>query len=177
MACIAKGKAEKKYEFGSKLAIGVSQKSNVIMAAVSFRGNPNDNKTLEKPLEQQERMTGIRAKNAYVDRGYKSQQIGETQVISPSNGNGKSTAEKAKLRKSFRRRAAIEPDIGHLKTDFGMGRNYLKGEAGDQINAMLAASAFNFKSWMRKAAAKLIFVINCIRWYWQMTTDEGYRRF
>lgn len=158
-ACIAKGKEHKKYEFGSKVAFAVSQKSNVVMAAVSFRGNPNDNQTLEKPLEQQARMTGVRARRAYVDRGCKSQEIGGTQIVSPSNGKGKSASEKTRLRKGFRRRAAIEPDIGHLKSDFGLGRNYLKGELGDEINAILAASAFNFKSWMRKAINQLIFVL------------------
>lgn len=142
------------------MSVSVSQKSNVMMAAVSFKGNPNDNKTLEKTLEQQERMTGVRPKKAYTDRGYKSQKIGTTEIESPSNGNGKTAAEKARLRKSFRRRAAIEPDIGHLKSDYGLGRNYLKGQVGDEINAMLAASAFNFRSWMRKAIAQLIFVIN-----------------
>lgn len=177
VSCIAKGKEHKKYEFGSKVAFAVSQKSNVIMAAVSFKGNPNDNKTLEKPLEQQERMTGERAKKAYTDRGCKSQQIGKTEVASPSNGEGKTATEKARLRKSFRRRAAIEPDIGHLKSDYGLGRNYLKGEVGDKINAMLAASAFNFRSWMRKAIAELIFAINyCLRWLSKMK-NEAQRQF
>ena len=177
VSCIAKGKEHKKYEFGSKVAFAVSQKSNVMMAAVSFRGNPNDNKTLEKPLEQQERMTGVRAKKAYTDRGCKSQQIGKTEVVSPSNGEGKTATEKARLRKSFRRRAAIEPDIGHLKSDYGLGRNYLKGEVGDAINAMLAASAFNFKSWMRKAIAQLIFAINYwLRWLSKMR-NEAQRQF
>ena len=164
VACIAKGKEHKKYEFGSKVAFSVGQKSNLIKGIVSFRGNPNDNKTLEKTLAQQERMTGERPKNAYTDRGCKSQQIGETKINTPSNGAGKSASEKARLRKSFRRRAAIEPDIGHLKSDFGLERNYLKGEVGDAINAMLAGSAFNFKSWMRKSLAQIIFVINYLNW-------------
>jgi transposase, IS5 family len=163
VSCIAKGKEPKKYEFGSKVSVAASQKSNIILAVKSFKGNPNDNKTLDLTLEQQERMTGVRAKTAIVDRGYKSQKRGETQVFAPSNGAGKTTAEKAKARKYFRRRAAIEPVIGHLKSDFGMGRNYLKGEAGDEINAILAASAFNFKSWLRKSSAKLIFVVNYLK--------------
>ena len=163
VSCIAKGKADKKYEFGSKVSFATSQKSNVIMAAVSFRGNPNDNKTLEKTLEQEERMTGVRAKNAYVDRGYKKQKIGATEIHPPSNGVGKTESEKATIRKKFRRRAGIEPIIGHTKADYGMERNYLKGEAGDAINALLAASAFNFKSWMRKALSQLIFVIKYLK--------------
>jgi hypothetical protein len=70
------------------------------------------------------------------------------------------------LRTCFRRRAAIEPVIGHEKADYGLDRNYLKGEAGDKINAMLAASAFNFRSWMRKAVENLIFVINYLKIWW-----------
>ncbi len=172
VSCIAKGKEEKKYEFGSKVSFGVSQKSNLIMSAVNFKGNPNDNKTLEKTLDQQERMTGVRAKNAYVDRGYKSREIGGTKIHAPSNGVGKTKAERSKLRKSFRRRAGIEPIIGHTKSDFGMERNYLKGEIGDAINAMLAASAFNFKSWMRKAVTQLIFVLNYIKQLWQQFLNQ-----
>lgn len=52
-------------------------------------------------------------------------------------------------REKFRRRAAIEPVIGHLKSDHRMARNYLKGFIGDEINLLLAASAFNLKKWMR----------------------------
>ena len=166
VACIAKGKAHKKYEFGSKVSFSTAQKSNVILAAVNFKGNPNDNKTLEKTLDQQERLTGVRAKKAYVDRGYKTREIGGTLVQAPTNGNGKTKYEKDKLRKSFRRRAAIEPIIGHTKSDFGMDRNYLKGETGDAINAILAASAFNFKSWIRKASQQLIFVLNFLNHIW-----------
>ena len=52
-------------------------------------------------------------------------------------------------RQKFRRRAAIEPIIGHLKSDHRMARNFLKGFKGDEVNLLLAASAFNLKKWMR----------------------------
>ena len=52
-------------------------------------------------------------------------------------------------REKFRRRASIEPVIGHLKSDYRLGRNYLKGFIGDEINLLLAACAFNLKKWMR----------------------------
>ena len=58
--------------------------------------------------------------------------------------------DKRKKRKKFRRRAAIEPVIGHLKTDFRMGQNYLWGENSPQINAFLAATGWNLKKMMRK---------------------------
>ena len=50
----------------------------------------------------------------------------------------------------MRRRAAVEPVIGHLKDDHRMRRNYLKGRSGDRINAVLAAAGYNFsllRSW------------------------------
>jgi IS5 family transposase len=161
--CIAKGKDHKKYEFGSKVSFAVAQKSNVILAAVSFKGNPNDNKTLVETIEQQERLTGVRPKKAFVDRGYKSRMIGTTKVQAPDNGKTRTKAEKKVVRRSFQRRAAIEPIIGHTKSSYGMGRNYLKGEIGDKINAMLAATAFNFKSWMRKAITQFFFVLKLVR--------------
>lgn len=171
VACIAKGKEHKKYEFGSKVAFVVGQKTKIFKAAVSFSGNPNDNQTLEKTLEQQIRLTRVAPKKAYTDRGCKSRQIGETHILTPSNGKGKTASEKAKLRKGFRQRAGIEPAIGHLKSDCGMDRNYLKGEVGDQVNAILAASAFNFRSWMRKEIENLIFVWKYLQliglWGWQ----------
>ena len=44
----------------------------------------------------------------------------------------------------MKRRAAIEPGIGHLKRDHRMDRNRLKGKAGDCINAILSAAGMNF---------------------------------
>jgi transposase, IS5 family len=58
--------------------------------------------------------------------------------------------EKQKARKRFRRRAGIEPVIGHLKSDYRLGRNFLKGKVGDSINLMMAAAAFNFKKLLKQ---------------------------
>ena len=76
---------------------------------------------------------------------------------------------KFKIKKrNFKRRAAIEPIIGHLKQDHRMERNYLKGFIGDQINLLLAATAFNLKKWMRLYfftlfSQNFIFIIACIQ--------------
>lgn len=56
--------------------------------------------------------------------------------------------QKQKKRKHFRRRAAIEPIIGHLKSDHRAARNFLKGQTGDIINFMMAAAGFNFKKFV-----------------------------
>jgi hypothetical protein len=42
--------------------------------------------------------------------------------------------QRDKKRKLCKRRAAIEPIIGHLKSDFRLSRNLLKGQVGDEIN-------------------------------------------
>jgi IS5 family transposase len=47
-----------------------------------------------------------------------------------------------------KRRAAIEPIIGHLKSDFRLSRNLLKGQVGDEINVLMAACAWNLRKWL-----------------------------
>jgi IS5 family transposase len=54
-----------------------------------------------------------------------------------------------KARRLFKRRSAIEPVIGHSKTDHCLGRNYLKGHLGDCLNALLAGCGFNLRKLCR----------------------------
>jgi IS5 family transposase len=73
-----------------------------------------------------------------------------TEISIPGTVLKRDTREEKEIkREKFRRRAAIEPVIGHLKSDHRMARNYLKGFKGDEINLLLAATAFNLKKWMR----------------------------
>jgi IS5 family transposase len=73
-----------------------------------------------------------------------------TNIIIPDINKSKTNYQKQKLRLGFRRRAAIEPAIGHLKSDHRLSRNLYKGIFGDTINVMLAAAAMNFKRMMNK---------------------------
>lgn len=50
---------------------------------------------------------------------------------------------KGVLKRLVKRHSAIEPIIDHLKHDHPLGRNVLKGNQGDRINALLAACGFN----------------------------------
>ena len=86
------------------------------------------------------------------DRGGKGQKkIGNTIISTPSKPLKRDTEyQRRKKRNKFRRRAAIEPVIGHLKTDFRMGQNYLHGTQSPQINAFLAATGWNLKKKMKK---------------------------
>ncbi len=148
--CISKGKEHKKYEFGSKVSIITTKNTGVIIGAINIEKNVHDSKTLEPAIEQQQRLTGITLKNNFVDRGFRGvKEVLGTKIIIPDSGYKERTSyQKQKLRKGFKRRAAIEPKIGHLKQDHRLGRNFYAGIKGDDINVMLAAAAMNFKRMM-----------------------------
>lgn len=162
--CISKGKDHKKYEFGNKSGIVITKTSGIIVGALAFEGNPYDGHTLEPQLQQVEDMLGSLPKTALVDRGYKgTKKVLGVEIRRPESGIGKSAYEKSKDRKRFRRRAAIEPIIGHLKSDYRMMRNYLKGAEGDKVNTLMAAVAFNFMKRLKGIRAEILFVFNLIR--------------
>ncbi len=148
--CISKGKEHKKYEFGSKVSITVTQNSGVIIGALNFSKNLYDGHTLEAAMEQQQRLSGHVLKEVFVDRGYRGiKEAKGTVVHSPKTFSKKITRYRQRqLRKGFSRRAAIEPKIGHLKNDHRLSRNFYKGIKGENINVMLAAAAMNFKRMM-----------------------------
>ena len=82
--CYSKGKEHKRYEFGSKVSILVTQKTGVIVGALNFNSTEHDSKTLEKAFEQYERLTDRDAKNVFVDRGYRGpKKINETNICVP----------------------------------------------------------------------------------------------
>ena len=150
--CMSKGKAHKKYEYGCKASVVLTQKIGIIVGAMTFKTNLYDGHTLNTVIQQVEALTGNSPKTATVDRGYKGKQtIGNTQINIPKPPLKKDNAyQKRKKRKHHRRRAAIEPIIGHLKHDHRAARNFLKGQLGDSINFMMAAAGFNYKKLMKK---------------------------
>lgn len=167
VSCIAKGKDHKKYEFGSKVSFAITKTTNVIVSVVTFRGNPYDGDTLKDTLDFHERITGVRAKEAAVDRGYRGRKtVDGTLIYTPAPAKKQDSAYKKKqARTRFRRRAAIEPIFGHTKYDYRMARNYLKHFAGDEINALMAASAFNFRRWLRKVKLLPDFLFDWVAQY------------
>ena len=150
VCCISKGKEHKKYEFGNKASF-VKTDTGVIVGAMGFR-NEYDGHTLPSVLEQVVKLTGKSPRKAKVDRGYRGKnKVGETDILIPSNPKkSDSYYKRKKLSNAHKKRAAIEPVIGHLKSDHRLNRNYYKGVVGDNINIMLAAAAFNFKRMMNK---------------------------
>lgn len=150
--CIAKGKSHKPYEFGNKVGLITTtrKKRKIILAVKAFLNNPFDGHTIEPLLDQMGDNTIKLPKELVYDRGGKGKsEIKGVKILIPSPPKAKDTEyQKRQKRKKFRTRAAIEPIIGHLKTDFRMAQNYFHGEAGPQINAFMAATAWNLKKMM-----------------------------
>ena len=140
--CIAKGKAGKQYEFGNKVSVAVSSRGGWFVGAKSFTGNPYDGHTLATQMKQVESLIGGQVSEAHVDMGYRGHDYnGAVTVHVDKRRRGRTSRAQWRWMK---RRAAVEPSIGHLKSEHRLERNRLKGVAGDAINAILAAAAMNF---------------------------------
>lgn len=159
--CYSKGKEHKKFEFGSKVSILVDQSTGVIKGALNFTETLHDSKTLPEVLEQYQRLMNKEADEVFVDRGYKGLSTYKTTTIHVPKPD--KNIKKSK-RKKHSKRAAIEPVIGHLKQDYRLCRNYLKGILGDLMNVILAAAAMNFKRvmtlWRTEANTGWILIAN-----------------
>jgi IS5 family transposase len=145
--CIAKGKAHKRYEFGCKTSVATTSKSNWIVGTHALHDNPYDGHTLGGAIEQVERLTGQTPDDVVVDQGYRGHGYAGSAVVHVVRTIPK-RATRA-LRRMLKRRAAIEPTIGHLKSDNRLDRNYLTGREGDRINAVLSAAGYNLRKLLR----------------------------
>jgi IS5 family transposase len=146
--CISKGKAHKRYEFGQKIGVATTNRSNWIVASHLVENNPYDGHTLANTLAIVESVTGASITDAYVDKGYRGHDYtGPAEVHIPGQRN-KDNSRTEKRRR--RRRSAIEPKIGHLKSDHRMDRCFLAGLQGDAINAVLAAAGSNMRKLLRR---------------------------
>ena len=147
--CISKGKAHKRYEFGCKVSVAATSKGGWFLGAMAIHGNPYDGHTLKQALRQVKRV--IREpEHAFVDMGYRGHNYkGDTEVHVDKRRRGRTAKS---LWRWMKRRAAIEPGIGHLKREHRMDRNRLQGMDGDRINAILSAAGMNFYKLLRWAA-------------------------
>lgn len=160
--CIAKGKTHKKYEFGCKVSVATTSRDSWIVGIKAHHGNPYDGHTLPDVLSMVKRMAGSSVKEAYCDRGYRGHTVSGDTIVHIA---GTKRRVSRSLRKWLGRRCAIEPVIGHLKSDTRMERNYLKGALGDIINALLCGSGANIRKliaafflpvdWMAKIGEKM----------------------
>lgn len=148
------GEAHQRYEFAQKVAITTTNCSNWIVGAKLPPNNPHGGHTLSEKTQTIERVTGMTPSDVYVNKGYRGHgSTGPTKVHVAGQAFTNLTRAQ-RLRR--RRRSAIEPIVGHLKSDHRMNRCFLAGIAGDAINAALAAAGSNLRKLLRRFAAVLI---------------------
>ena len=117
------------------------------VGAKSFPGNPYDGRTLSAQMKQVESLIANQVSEACVDMGYRGHDYdGAVTVHVDKRRRGRTSQARWRWMK---RRAAVEPSIGHLKNEHRLERNRLKGTAGNEINAILAAAAMNFQKLLR----------------------------
>ena len=134
------------------IAVPVTQPKGgqfVLHAKALHTGHPFDGHTLTGAVADVERNTGVEVRRIHVDKGYRGH---DCPTASASLSAARATAA---IKREMKRRAAVEPVIGHVKADHRGDRNYLKGQDGDRINAVLAAAGFNFRLLLMWLAALL----------------------
>ena len=139
------GKARAPYEFGCKVSVAVPvtrpKGGQFVLHSSALHGNPFDGHTLDAAIADIEKNTGIEIKRAHVDKGYRGHNHPNKYRIWITGQIRRTTVA---IKREMKRRAAVEPIIGHMKAEHRMDRNYLKGRDGDRINAVMAAVGFNF---------------------------------
>jgi IS5 family transposase len=153
--CIAKGKARKPYEFGVKSAVVVSHQHGLMVGARTFPGNPYDGHILSAVLEQATNLMqdlGIKLKHVVADLGFRGVDADNPDKLIIHRGKFKSLS--AQQKGWLRRRQAVEPAIGHLKSDHRMDRCWLQGAMGDALHAISCAAGYNLR-WLLRAIARL----------------------
>jgi IS5 family transposase len=155
--CIGKGKARNPYEFGCKVSVVTPvtkpKGGQFVLHAEAHHGNPYDGHTLAPVLARLEERLGLALERGHVDKGYRGHDYPNKFKIWITDQKQRLTPA---LKREMKRRAAVEPIIGHVKNEHRMGRNYLLGRSGDRINAILAAAGFNFHLLLRWFAALLL---------------------
>jgi len=149
--CVGKNKERKPYEYGSKVSVARTLESKIIVGVKNHEENKHDSRTLESVLDSVNSTRKTQVRTAVVDRGYRGVKklLPEVEIIIPSRPLKKDT-EKVRNRKRrlCQKRSGIEPVIGHLKSDYRLSKNWLKGQSGDSINLLMTACAWNLKKWM-----------------------------
>jgi transposase, IS5 family len=139
--CIAKGKARKKYEFGCKVSLVVTHREGLVLNSEALHGNPYDGHTLKAAIDGAERFSGYPIHEVFVDKGYRGHNVEGVEVYLSGRRKGLTLH----YQKLLKRRQAIEPHIGHMKSDGKLGLNYLRGQLGDLLNALLAGIGHNLR--------------------------------
>ena len=149
------GKARKPYEFGVKAAVVISHQTGLMVGARSFPGNPYDGHILNAVLEQASNLLQdlpVKIKVVVGDLGFRGVDTDNPDKLIIHRGKFKRLNPQQKA--WLRRRQAVEPAIGHLKSDHRMNRCWLKGAVGDALHTISCAAGYNLR-WLLRAIARL----------------------
>ena len=153
--CISKGKARNPYEFGVKVSITTTHREGFVVGARSMPGRPYDGHTLYEALEQASIVGDCCIETAVVDKGYRGIDVPGVRIL------------RSGQKPMSKRRSAIEPTIGHMKTDGKLDRNWLKGALGDALHAVLCGAGHNIRLLLRRlqrfCAFILLSILACVR--------------
>jgi IS5 family transposase len=156
VVAIPKGKRAKPNEYGSKVSISIDAHGYVV-GHQEYAENIADTKSLDPALDAWEEAFGKPSDELGADRGYHTPTPSEKtakikRVAIPRKGSvPHPDKKKPYFRRLQRRRAGIEPVIGHLKSDHRMDCSRYKGFEGDRMNVSWAVIAWNTKKWVRRA--------------------------
>ncbi len=150
--CIGKGKAHRPYEFGVKVSVATTlsraKGGQFVIHAKALPGNPYDGHTRATVLPEMQALVGNVIERVLADKGYRGHNAPPDYKFKVFT-SGQKRRLTPKIKREMRRRSAIEPVIGHLKSEHRMDRNYLWHRQGDANNAVLAAVGYNFRRLIR----------------------------
>jgi IS5 family transposase len=150
--CIGKGKARRPYGFGVKVSVATtvhrSKGGQFVTHIAALPGNPYDGHTLATVIPAMEDMIGNTVERLLADAGYRGHNAPADYKFRVYT-SGQKRRLTPQIKRELRRRAAIEPVIGHLRGEHRMGRNHLAHHTGDAANAVLAAAGYNFHLLLR----------------------------
>jgi IS5 family transposase len=164
VGCISKGKAHKRYEFGTKVSVATTNRGGFVVGMRALPGNPYDGHTLHEALEQVEILTDQKPEFAFVDRGYRGHSVENVKVFISGARRGVTRT----IAKLLRRRSAIEPMIGHMKNDGRLTRCTLKGTEGDAVFAVFCGCGHNIRMILRLLSKALFRLIWLFTWLGQV---------
>jgi hypothetical protein len=157
-ACISKGKIAKKHEFGRVFQVG--RIGGNFLIALCTGVQLSDKKAVKPMLDKHQELFGAETLESFAtDRGYHSnpnvklaKKRGITEIGIQKPGPVQDDPEQEKLR---RRRAGIEPLLGHAKR-FGLERSKMKGDKNTHGSGFTSIMGFNLSQLERKLKERVL---------------------
>ena len=121
-----------------------SKGGQFVAHVAALPGNPYDGHMLASIIPAITQQIGVSLTQVIADAGYRGHNAPSAPGLRVFTAGQKRGVTQT-IKPALRRRATVEPVLGHLKAEHRMGRNYLATPAGDAVNAVLAAVGHNFR--------------------------------